>query len=185
MCGLEEYLCVHHLTYENYGHEKPEDLITLCRGCHYKVHKLNKELTFVSYESNKEYEEAMEKLFCEFDAFALFIETHIEQFDSILEIIDKQNYIHRKIFNKAILKINDYFDRVHFNFFSMDYFDLVYVTTNDKSKIKKQFPSNSPDTPFIVRKSFYRKHKDRDLYMVGRIYSWETLNPFTAFQEFL
>ena len=29
---------VHHLTYERFGHELLEDLITLCRPCHAKVH---------------------------------------------------------------------------------------------------------------------------------------------------
>ncbi len=38
-CGAGESLQVHHLTYENEGHEKLEDLVTLCRGCHSKKPK--------------------------------------------------------------------------------------------------------------------------------------------------
>ena len=35
---------VHHLTYKNWGNEKPEDLITLCRACHDRHHS-NKKTT--------------------------------------------------------------------------------------------------------------------------------------------
>jgi hypothetical protein len=30
---------VHHNTYENLGHEKPEDLIALCKDCHRRFHR--------------------------------------------------------------------------------------------------------------------------------------------------
>jgi hypothetical protein len=28
----------HHNTYENYGNERPQDLVVLCRSCHQKFH---------------------------------------------------------------------------------------------------------------------------------------------------
>ncbi|NGX54204.1 MAG: hypothetical protein K1000chlam4_00929 [Chlamydiae bacterium] len=37
-CGFEYELDVHHLTYENLGHEKAEDLLVLCRRCHRDIH---------------------------------------------------------------------------------------------------------------------------------------------------
>ena len=37
-CGATENLHVHHLTYENFKNEKPEDLQVLCKDCHMKVH---------------------------------------------------------------------------------------------------------------------------------------------------
>ena len=40
-CGAKEHLNVHHLTYENVGHEKMCDLITLCQECHTRLHKGN------------------------------------------------------------------------------------------------------------------------------------------------
>lgn len=39
MCGSDKELQVHHLTYESIGNEKDEDLILLCKNCHYAVHK--------------------------------------------------------------------------------------------------------------------------------------------------
>ena len=38
-CGSAKNLDVHHLTYEHFGNEPMEDLITLCRKCHGTVHK--------------------------------------------------------------------------------------------------------------------------------------------------
>lgn len=40
-CGAKNNLEVHHLTYEHHGDERHhfEDLITLCNGCHEKLHK--------------------------------------------------------------------------------------------------------------------------------------------------
>lgn len=37
-CGFEYYLHVHHLTYENFGNEKMEDLKILCYHCHMSKH---------------------------------------------------------------------------------------------------------------------------------------------------
>ncbi|NLM43747.1 MAG: hypothetical protein GX201_07005 [Clostridiales bacterium] len=40
-CGLSHWwthMEAHHLTYENMGHEKLDDLVPLCRGCHKKRH---------------------------------------------------------------------------------------------------------------------------------------------------
>ena len=39
-CGSKTELNVHHKTYERKGHERPEDLIVLCKTCHEKEHGL-------------------------------------------------------------------------------------------------------------------------------------------------
>lgn len=39
ICKEYENLQVHHLTYENLGNEKDEDLILLCKKCHFAIHK--------------------------------------------------------------------------------------------------------------------------------------------------
>ena len=38
ICGSYEDLNVHHYTYERLGHEKLDDLVTLCRWCHAEEH---------------------------------------------------------------------------------------------------------------------------------------------------
>lgn len=37
-CKVNKLLQVHHLTYENIGNEKDEDVKVLCRSCHCKIH---------------------------------------------------------------------------------------------------------------------------------------------------
>ena len=49
LCGSRNHLIVHHLSYEHHGDEwnHKGELVTLCRGCHENVHKveyINKEL---------------------------------------------------------------------------------------------------------------------------------------------
>jgi 5-methylcytosine-specific restriction endonuclease McrA len=39
-CNKTNNLNVHHLTYDHLYHEKPTDLIILCRECHKKAHNL-------------------------------------------------------------------------------------------------------------------------------------------------
>jgi len=37
-CGSRRYLHVHHLTYARFGNEKLDDLQTVCKACHEKIH---------------------------------------------------------------------------------------------------------------------------------------------------
>lgn len=37
-CGSTERLHIHHVTYDNLGKEKPDDVMCLCNSCHYKIH---------------------------------------------------------------------------------------------------------------------------------------------------
>lgn len=38
-CGTNQHLTIHHLTYENLGHEKNSDLKVLCWSCHKNEHR--------------------------------------------------------------------------------------------------------------------------------------------------
>lgn len=42
-CGCRYRLQVHHLTYERFGNERLEDLVTLCDDCHKGVHVAERE----------------------------------------------------------------------------------------------------------------------------------------------
>lgn len=39
-CGKKSTVCLHHITYENIGHEHLKDLVYLCRKCHEETHKI-------------------------------------------------------------------------------------------------------------------------------------------------
>ncbi len=56
LCGSTDKLQVHHLTYENLGNEKDEDLMLLCENCHNLEHK-GKILTFDNVDLNKCFED--------------------------------------------------------------------------------------------------------------------------------
>ena len=38
ICGQKKYLCLHHLTYIRFTKESLNDLVYLCRNCHYEIH---------------------------------------------------------------------------------------------------------------------------------------------------
>lgn len=38
-CGSNKRLTVHHIIYDNIGHEKDEDLKVLCWSCHKEIHR--------------------------------------------------------------------------------------------------------------------------------------------------
>jgi predicted HNH restriction endonuclease len=39
LCRSAKNLSVHHITYENIGFEKMDDLISVCKECHKKLHE--------------------------------------------------------------------------------------------------------------------------------------------------
>lgn len=41
VCGVDDELEVHHITYENLGTEQPTDLVVLCGRCHEGRHAFN------------------------------------------------------------------------------------------------------------------------------------------------
>lgn len=53
-CGSEKRLHVHHVTYENLGNEKLEDLMVLCESCHAEEHKRLKKINKYNHRDKKE-----------------------------------------------------------------------------------------------------------------------------------
>jgi phage terminase large subunit GpA-like protein len=47
-CGRRDRLNVHHVTYENLGHESPEDVLVLCHSCHEYHHARGVSLVVLS-----------------------------------------------------------------------------------------------------------------------------------------
>lgn len=54
-CGTAFNLEVHHITYDRWRHEQPEDLITLCRTCHGTLHEKAHSIYNNGYSHNNKY----------------------------------------------------------------------------------------------------------------------------------
>ena len=51
LCGSDENLVVHHILYRRYHKDQTlnlDNLITVCRKCHYKIHKQNDTLLLIA-----------------------------------------------------------------------------------------------------------------------------------------
>lgn len=174
LCNSENNLQVHHKTYEFLGNENLEELITLCKKCHFNIHKIGDSINYTTYQRYSEYNRVLQQKEQEDIIFSKFVYVNIDKFIPILKNIDNNNYIKSKDFNENIKNIIKYesFDIHNFIYFCMDYFNLVYsFCLCSKFKIKYNLPSTSYDKPIIIRKDFYKENKD-DLSIVCRIYDW-------------
>jgi len=52
-CYSTTQLTIHHLTYDRFGNEDLDDLITLCEPCHVKEHKKLREQNHVKPQQNQ------------------------------------------------------------------------------------------------------------------------------------
>lgn len=175
MCGSENNLCVHHKTYDFVGDEHLDELVTLCRKCHYKIHKTNK----ISYEQQI-YIDANNEMENERVKYYNFIENNIYKYKILLENIKLNNFISSEEFGKYIMDISN--KDISFQdllYFTMDYFDLVYIFSTKKSKL---IPNTSMSNPAVVFKEFY-KQSPNDIHMMGRFYNTLTVNPFEFFKQ--
>lgn len=50
-CKSKYRLQIHHLNYDNLGHEKKEDIVLLCEFCHGGIHKGNVNVSFAMTDS--------------------------------------------------------------------------------------------------------------------------------------
>jgi hypothetical protein len=141
-CNSEDNLCVHHLKYDNLYNEDLNYLITLCKKCHYKLHKTYKIDSFNSYRENYINEKRnKEKSIITNEITRLFHECpHV--LDIIKEIIVQQQFI--KINDiKAIVKknIKSKISINRFVWYILDYFDMLLVLfANEEVKQKYNFP---------------------------------------------
>ena len=102
LCGSAKNLDVHHITYENLGHEKLDELITLCRDCHTHKHSL-----FVSENMRFDNLEDEEKMLC----ILLRNNDKLDKFMRIIGFETFSNYKLRSIY-EAIMFIYTRNERV-------------------------------------------------------------------------
>ena len=186
-CESEKNLCVHHRTYEFIGSENLDELVTLCKKCHYSFHKTFPNQNYNYYVSRKRCAELTEKKEKDKMLCVEFIENNIDDFFSILESVERSNYIKFKLFKTEISNIiKNRFEVGTFIYYFMEYFDLVYIFSCGKEfKENYNFPKkiDIEHNIILVRKDFYRKHID-DLCMAGSTYHVESIDIRTVFDQF-
>ena len=174
LCNSNKNLQVHHKTYEFLGNENLEELITLCKKCHFNIHKIDNSINYTTYQRYSEYNRVLQQKEQEDIIFNKFVFDNIDKFIPILKNIDDNKHIKSKDFKEYIKSVikNESFDIHNFIYFCMDYFDLVYsFCLCSKFKLKYNLPSTSYDRPIIIRNDFYKENKD-NLNIVCRIYDW-------------
>lgn len=129
LCNSKKNLQVHHRTYDNLYHEDLEELITLCKKCHYIVHKRNPLLTYQVYCDNKKWIEVEDKK----DIIKQFILTNNTDILNVLkQRLENENYIRTSEFEKIIKSINKNFDYALFINSCLDYVNGISISGWDK-----------------------------------------------------
>ena len=129
LCNSKIDLQVHHRTYENLENEKLEELITLCKKCHYITHKRNPHLTYQVYCDNKRWEmnENRKDIIRE---YILLNNTNI--LDILKQRIESENYIRTGELEMIVKGINKNFDYELFINCCLDYINGISINGWDK-----------------------------------------------------
>lgn len=65
ICNLPNDICVHHRTYKFVGNENMGELITLCKSCHNRYHKINTHVSYSNHIRDIAFEKKKEMLYSE------------------------------------------------------------------------------------------------------------------------
>lgn len=130
LCNLKEKLHVHHRTYNNLNNEKLEELITLCKKCHYIIHKINPHLSYQVYCNYKKWE-AMENKKDIIRQYILLNNT--DALNILKQRIIEDNYIRTSEFEKIIKSINKKFNYELFINSCLEYINGESISGWDKA----------------------------------------------------
>lgn len=151
LCDSKKDLQVHHRTYEFLGNEKIEELLTLCKKCHYIVHKRNPQLSYKIYCDNKKWE-ADER---EIEIIKEHILNNHDTFDILKQRLKKEKYIRTSEFQKIIKKLNKKkFDGILFINCCLNYINGISIYSWNK-KITEKYDLPKRSVNIIVDKNIY------------------------------
>jgi len=171
LCNSEKDICVHHRTYKYIGEEKLEELITMCKRCHNKFHKVNPEINYKYYIRQIELENRKQKDEIELERIREYIINNEEKFNIIKNTIDKNNYMLHSEFIKELKKImEETFDENLFFIYIKQYLQVIEVVTYDKD-IKNKYNLPKRETKLMINKSLF----DEELYKFHEIMFIQTL----------
>jgi len=176
LCDSGKHICVHHLSYENLYNERLEDLITLCRKCHYIIHKQN---PYVNYQSYVYYQALKEKE----DKYKKFKYIFIQNINKMVEIynnIQINNYIKLNDLSKILLPIFE--DKCCVEYF-LEQFNLILIFDMFDGNHIYWFPKGvSLNNPIVITKDLYRQHK-QDLMILFHSYNFTTTDIHELFEQ--
>jgi len=73
MCGEEKGISMHHLNYDCLGKEKMQDIMPLCKKCHFDVHKNRLKIWIFTEEENKAFKKIKHIITDEQTSYLTFI----------------------------------------------------------------------------------------------------------------
>lgn len=155
ICNSSKDICVHHRTYEFVGNEKLEELITLCKNCHYSFHKNN----ILTYKTDLE---RRNNLLLD-DEYNDFILNNLKYFQDINNTIKENNYILYKDFCTLVKKIikGTNFDEYRFLKHAMCCCFSMHITDYTKEMVEKyNLPTKKPrgkTKGLIIKRELYDK----------------------------
>ena len=130
LCNSKVDLQVHHRTYENLENEKLEELITLCKKCHYVTHKRNPHLSYQVYCDNKRCEAIEDKK----DVIKQFILlNNTGTLNTLKQRIENENYIRTSELEIIVKGINKKFDYALFINCCLNYINGISISGWDKT----------------------------------------------------
>ena len=160
LCNSDEDLHVHHRSYEFLGNENLDDLITLCRSCHYIFHKKNPQHNYSTYIKNKEWEIIKKQEEKEFIDIWFYISNNREIFNDLKTRLINYKYIKCSDFHKIIKKLNKpKFDNILFINICLEYINGIGISSyyNKNAKDILDLPKRSCD--IILNRDIYDKYE--------------------------
>lgn len=160
LCNSDKDICVHHRTYEHIGNEILEELITMCRRCHHRFHKINPETSYTYYINQIENEKLKLKRDNDILLIEDFINNNNDKFVYLTETINTYNYMKFKDFVKELVTISENkFDKSLFITYCINYLGVVNVTMYGKNmRDKYNLPTNRDS--IIINSSTYNEERN-------------------------
>ena len=129
LCNSKIDLHVHHRKYDFLGNEKLEELITICKRCHYIIHKRNPHLSYQVYCNNIKWEANENKK----DVIKQFILlNNTDTLNILKQRLIEESYIRTSEFEKIIKSINKKFDYALFINSCLEYVNGESISVWDK-----------------------------------------------------
>lgn len=102
-CGCTQDIALHHLTYENLGYERDEELVPVCCECHQIIHNFLNHIRTNEWHILEEKWKAFSKINGEYgQSISQFTELHKDHIEYLFKVIPPIMGVHKATFAKAL-----------------------------------------------------------------------------------